>query len=344
MNKSVKRQISLLLMMVMLIAVFSGCESSTPAPSQAPTESSAPAEGENAAPGERTSYMLGTASTGGYVYQWGTAISALVNQYSEHVHLTAQVTAGSAENIERIRTGGMDIGVVSNDFVLKYYTGDEVEAYTDARIVYVSPGSVMSLVVLPDADIQTIYDLRGKRVDLGPLGGGSYESNINILDALGIGISEFKEFNMSTNDGSDALKAGQIDARITQSVGSSWIEELSTSRTGLRMISLSDEDVDKVLEKYPTYEKIVLPAGYYTGIDYEVQGPGRRYSLLVNASFPEEHAYEIAKILYEHYDELVANLATAADTTLEATVASSEVVAPMHPGTEKLAKEVGLIS
>lgn len=292
---------------------------------------------------ETTSYMLGTASTGGYTYQWGTSLAQLINKYSTKVHLTAQVTAGSGENIERLASKNMEIGVVSNDWILKYYKGDGVNAFKDVRIIYVSPGSVMSLVVPKASKINTIYDLKGKKVDVGPQGGGTYEANMNIFDALGIKTTDFKAFNMSTNEGCDALKAGQIDARITQSVSSSWIEELATGKTGLKLISLADEDIKKVIDKYPTYEKIILPPNSYTGVDYPVQGPGRRYSLVVGAGFPEEHAYEIAKILNEHYDEWIKNLPTAKDSTLEATIASAETVAPLHDGTTKLAKEKGLI-
>ena len=57
--------------------------------------------------------------------------------------------------------------------------------------------------------------------------------------------------------------------------------------------------------------------------------------------FPEDIAYEIAKCLDEHYDELVGIASSCEGSTLEHTVES--VYIPLHAGVEKYAKEKGLV-
>lgn len=68
-------------------------------------------------------FMLGTAGTGGEVYIWGGGAAKVVNQFSKDVQLTAQLTAGSGENLIRIKAGTLKIGLSSNEWNWELYNG-----------------------------------------------------------------------------------------------------------------------------------------------------------------------------------------------------------------------------
>ena len=68
---------------------------------------------------------------------------------------------------------------------------------------------------------------------------------------------------------------------------------------------------------------------------------GSPYVLVVTEDFPEDLAYQIAKVLDGNYDEWVNIAANVKGSTLEATVKNA--YAPLHPGVVKYAKEKGLL-
>lgn len=323
---------------VFLATGCGGAPATDKAPAQVKTEETpAPVTQEKATVPE---FMLGSAGTGGYIYMWGTAAAKIINDFQDRVHVTNQVTVGSGENLERLKKGELKMGIASNDWVHKYCAGIDVESFTSLRTLYLLPCSSQHIIVRANSPYKSIWDLRGKRVAIGPKGGGTYEANLALLDALGIGEQGIKPQYLSQQESADAIIEGTIDAWLVNSnIPTSGVTDAAT-RIKIRFLSLADEDIEKVIKKYPFYVKTIMPSGSYPNQDYDVQGFGRRYSLLVTEDFPEEYAYAITKTLFEHDDELVKTFAGAKGSGLFPT----ECIAPLHPGAEKVAREAGLLN
>ena len=66
---------------------------------------------------------------------------------------------------------------------------------------------------------------------------------------------------------------------------------------------MPQDKVDLITSTFPIWKPSVRAAGTYEKQDKDVIGWGP-YALVVREDFPEETAYQIAKALDEHYDEV----------------------------------------
>lgn len=293
---------------------------------------------------QKSSYMLGTASTGGYTYLWGAAACTIINKYAPKLSVTAQITTGGGENIARVIKGEMPLGVVGTDWIDKYYNGkDGVPKATNLRAIYSTSLSGIHVIVRKDAPYKNIYDLKGKKVAIGNKGGSTYESAKQVLDILGIGEEGIKAQYLTMAETVEALKAKTIDGWIVNCIDPhSSISEASTMPGGIKILPLSKEDIEKIQKAIPYYAPAKIESSKcYSGIDYDVDSIGRAYYVIATTDFPEEEAYQIAKALHENYKEWCGIVQGVAGSTLEQTVKGT--VIPLHPGVERYAKEAGII-
>ena len=194
-------------------------------------------------------------------------------------------------------------------------------------------------MTLAESDIESIADLKGKRVSVGAPGSGT-ELNVRaLLEANGISYSGFTPQRFNFNETANAIRDGDIDAGFW-SVGppTSSILNLAATRD-IRLISLSDEEVTNAREEVAVFSPYKLAAGMYEGMDEAVQTIGIPNVLVVNADMDEELAYQLTKLLFENTDELIAVHPAANDTTVKFTMDSTPV--PLHPGALRYFEEVG---
>jgi len=288
-------------------------------------------------------YAVGTASTSGSSYLFGAAFSDVVNKNSEMVELTPVATGGTADNIEKLRRGELMIGLTSSDWLHKAYNGIDMPEYKGIKILWAMYEEKFHMITGKDNPAASIYDFKGKKVSFGNEGSGTYGSSEAILSSLGLSFEDFKAYYLPTEESLTALRNGQIDAMvtITGSPHPGTMDLAVTLKGGIKLIPLSDEDIQKVSAKYPYMQKTVIPAGTYNLVDYDVPGIGGSRYLASSEGLPEEDAYEIAKVIDMNYEDLVKAYAGAKDAT--AKVTSEATIVPLHPGIMKYLKEKGYL-
>jgi TRAP transporter TAXI family solute receptor len=100
--------------------------------------------------------------------------------------LLGETTPGSVYNIEALRSGELDFGVVQSDVAFAAYNGEEgfVGApFRDLRSVLPLHSELVTIVAR--AEIHQLADLSGKRINVGPEGSGSLSTWDGIQAALG---------------------------------------------------------------------------------------------------------------------------------------------------------------
>jgi TRAP transporter TAXI family solute receptor len=294
------------------------------------------------AAGKKYRFMLGTAGSGGEVYIWGGGAAKVVNQFSKDVQLTAQLTAGSGENLIRLQKNTLKIGLASNEWNWELFNGKGGLPKYEHRALFAMYKGDWHWGCRKTFAGNTIYDFKGKRFSFGPKGGGSYGMIKYALDALGLKFTDFDAKYLSVAESVNALKDGAIEGYFV-GIGtpSSAFLDLATMPSGLKLISLSAADMKKCNEKYNFLTETVIPANTYKGVDYEVRGVGRWHYMVCRADLPEEAAYQITKALVEHHKDLMAVMVAAKSSTPENTL--RQMVLPLHPGAEKYFREKGYL-
>jgi len=75
---------------------------------------------------------------------------------------------------------------------------------------------VFHVVVMKDSGISSMADIKGKRVVMGPAGGGAINMARDVWSVYGFGIEDISATYVSYSDGISSLKDGKVDAIVIQ--------------------------------------------------------------------------------------------------------------------------------
>ena len=289
-----------------------------------------------------TFISIATGGTSGTYYPLGGDIANLFNTTIEDMKASAQATGGSADNLRLIEVGDAEMGTVQNDVAIFAYTATDSfadEQITSFSVVSSLYAEYVQIVVRADSDIQCIADLKGKAVSIGAAGSGVYTNAMHILEAAGLTEADIDAQYLSFSESADGLKNKQIDAAfVCAGIPNAAITELA-STTGVRLISLSEEEAASLIAAHPTYANLTLPADVY-GLDTDTNCVAITALLVCTNDLDEDLVYQMTKNLFEQ--EGILTHAKAAEITLDtAFVGVGEL--PIHPGAAKYYQEVNLM-
>lgn len=303
-----------------------------------------PWPGDSVSAAERKEYFVGSMTSSGSGYLWVSAVSEVVNRYVPQVRLTPQGTPSTEDNILRMKDGRLSLGLALQMVAHEYYTGKAGVKYDGLRSLWALYATRTHFLTPKDSGINSLMDLKGKRVSFSPMGSGSYNVTKCIMDALGLDMKkDFKAQFIESGESASALKNRAIMAWIVHpSLPHPVTMDLAVTLVGgVKLVSLSEDEIKKTITKYPALSRTVIPGGTYTGVSQDVAGVGAYTYLYATPSFPEDLAYSIAKVLHEHHDEVIKNYASAKESTAETTAQFPAI--PLHPGVKKYLTEKGFL-
>jgi TRAP transporter TAXI family solute receptor len=213
------------------------------------------------------------------------------------------------------------------------------------RLVSLGHTSDRHWFVRKDFPIKSISDFRGKRVALGSPGSGTLVSSKMELGAAGkLGLEDFKPAYLSFTESITAIKDGTVDVGVI-SAGYPVASLLDLARTvPIRLIPYSEQEMKAIMEAYPFYVKVVIPAGTYQGIDTDTLTRGIVTAIFCRQEMSEDLVYQMMKALYDHPKEKDAIHPQARQWSLENMYRGAEYTTkyiPFHPGAVKYLKEKG---
>lgn len=151
----------------------------------------------------------------------------------------------------------------------------------------------------------------------------------------------------SINEAVDAIKDKTADLVLHPSAieGSAQFVELAMT-TDAEFISLSEEEVNAVLDELWYFQRSEFPADTYKGQDGAVVGVGNKMSYVAFADLSEEFVYRMMKILFDDVEMDAPGRFTryhpsSGAFTLRLAL-SGEGLAPFHAGAVKYYKERGV--
>jgi len=132
-------------------------------------------------------YTIGTGSQSGTYYPLGGILAKIWSENIEDFDMRAEVTAASVENTIKVSTNKQLAGIAMGNVVLQAHEGVKpFPRKMDVSVLFALYPNVVQFIVPADSKIQSIQDLKGKRISLGAPGSGTRVSSTNILAALGI--------------------------------------------------------------------------------------------------------------------------------------------------------------
>ncbi|TMW71884.1 TAXI family TRAP transporter solute-binding subunit [Alteribacter natronophilus] len=292
--------------------------------------------------------QIGTGSTGGTYYPLGQEMANVINsnvEGYEDFDLSAVSTGASVENITSIGSGDLELGMSVHLPALDAVEG--TGEFEEAGITVDNFGfmghiypEVMQIVVRADAGIESVADLEGMDIAIGPTGSGTREAARLILEAYGLSDDDYNAYEEGFGDASGRIQDGSLDASFgLLGLPNSGIEELSVQRD-IELLTLSDEALDYI-EENSGYESMEIPADSYDFMDEPVMAM-TAYAILIGSTdaIDEDLGYEIVRALYENYDSI--SHAQGPQLAPENIMNGSDGL-PLHPGAERYFEEQGYL-
>ena len=258
----------------------------------------------------------------------------------------AQSTGGSVENLEAVASGTMEMGLSQADvtywsfFGTGFFEGRQPRDSLRA-LANLFPENI-HLIARAESGIETLSDLRGKRVSLGGPGSGSRIDARLILTAFGLKFSEMTLSNLDLEPSADALVAGDIDAFFLVSGAPALAIRDLAERIDLKFVPIDGPIASKLMKIFPFFELGVIPAGVY-GNNPSTETLDVGALLIVRDDMEDELAYGIANALWHsNTAPLLANGHPRA-RFMSLTNAAKGVGIKLHPGAVKYYIEQGML-
>lgn len=182
--------------------------------------------------------------------------------------LELKTSTGAVANVRALHQGEADVGFAFADVAYLAYVGqlgDGTEPFDQLRAIAVLQLTPVQLVARAGSDIQSVADLRGRRVGMGPDGSGTALTAQLIFGAFGLKPDLVRTELLPFNEASERLVAGTLDAMFDTAMFPAE-SAARALRAGARLVPIEGEPAERLGREYPFLRMTVLPRDTYPGI------------------------------------------------------------------------------
>ena len=288
---------------------------------------------------------IGTGGTGGVYYPMGGGLANILSKHVPGWQATAEVTGGSVDNLKLLGAGKSEIGFSMADAGLDALKGEDKfkGAPVPVRTLMVLYPNRMHVATVEGGGINTLKDLKGKRVSTGSPGSATEVMAFRVIEAAGLDKDkDMTRERLGAAESVTAVKDKKIDAFF-------WVGGLPTAAvtdlantpgTKIKMIDTA-EVVEAINKKYgDLYAKDTIAASVYAGMTKDNAVATVWNILVVHKDMTDDVAYTIVKTIFDKKPEMVA-VHKEAESFNVATQAGRSPL-PFHPGAVKFFAEKGV--
>ncbi len=266
--------------------------------------------------------QLASGSSTGEYYAFGQALATVVGRHHPYIRIEVLETEGSVQNIELVRDNRAQLALIQSDTPVRL----PVQA-----VSFLFP-EFFHLLARPEARIESVADLAGKRIALMPIGSGSYSLFWPLVAHYNLAPEDFQAQPMRVEQAYAALRQREVDAlfRIT-ALGNPSIRDL----VGSGQAELVPVDQAEALQlTLPYLEEMEIPKGTYRGAPAipaeDLAVVGVRALLVAHEQVDSALIYTLTQLLYEFRNEIVELYPRAA--TIVMPESAQNLGVPLHAG------------
>ena len=317
----------------------------------------------NVGSGERPEpsfFKIATGSPGGTYFPIGSALAAIVSHPANSercgdderlcgpagMQAVAQNSDGSVRNILAVNRGEVSSALAQADLVA---------AARDGRGPFAMPGKQknvraiaglyeesLHLVVAATSDIESVRDLEGARISIGPKASGTHDTARAVLKAFGLGDRALKLSEHDAVEAADGLVAGELDGFFF--IGGTPVPVVAqlVEIDAVRLVPIEGPEIAALVKSWPMLHETSVPATAY-GTESAIATLGVTALWIVHKDVSEDRVYRITRALWQddNRDILKASHPIAASMRVDRAV--DDLPVPLHPGAAKFYREIGLL-
>lgn len=275
--------------------------------------------------------VITAGESSGVYYPYALGLAAALSGALPDTEVSVADSGGSVQNLERLDQGSATIAFSLADSAALAVDGSApfASALDLAAIARLYTNSI-HVVVPADSPIETVADLAGKRISLGPAGSGTEVTARRMLAVSGVVADQTSTWTtLGLAESAQALRAGSIDAFFwSGGLPTPTIADLS-AQLAIRLLATDDILEDMRADYGGFYVEQAIPDTAY-GLDGDVSTIGIPNLLLVRADLPADLVRRITEVLFDSRPELIAAHPEARYLDRRAAITTAPV--PLHPG------------
>ncbi len=292
----------------------------------------------------RVFLSTGTAPPGGAFFVVGSALSEVINEFGGEYgfSVTAEATSGSQENIRRLISGELDFAL-SNAAITYFAVRGESgwDRPFPVRTIMTLAPNVALFVTPADSGVQTLTELRDKRVTVGPAGAGFEYFVGPLLNAHGLTYDDFSPLNATQQGAVDMITDGSADAAfLGGAVPTASITQAAASME-ISFLPYGESEKEQLTNEFVFFRNATIPAETYRGQSEAFEGldvGSMHFIAAENAD--EELVYQVTRILYENRERVVEK--HAAGRAINPNNVIRDTGTEFHPGAIRFYREIGI--
>ena len=306
---------------------------------------SIPAFAASAPPGRATTYIVGTSTSTGSVYQVVAGLAQVINPHlaANGISIRAISSNGGPNNIQMMAEGEILFAAHASVSTVQGIKG-ELAGMAPTPFMRGICGlypSVFHFLTPKNRNITSFEQMRGTTGAPGPVGGSTEIYVRELLSVVDITIDDFRPVYLDTTGTVDNLRDGRVDWGILPlSVPASWVVDL-TLTGNFNILPIEGELRDNFLTRYPHYVPFTIPGGTYAGIPDPLETAAVVICLYAHEDADDDVVYNITKALWENLEEFKqvnAGLSYMNEDTIISGLGSD-----LHPGAMRYWREIGVL-
>ncbi len=209
---------------------------------------------------------IGTDKATGLSHVTGLSIAKVAGNKLEAMgfRIRVKTTDGPVSSLNAVESGDLDFAVVRSDVLYEATRGFGPWAaqgpQTDLLAVFTVHAESVNLLAAEDAEIETLEDLKGKRVNIGEPGSRERKSSAHVLENAGLDLErDLRVEEAKTADAPGMLQDGRIDAFfVTTEHPNDRIKTAFDGSRKVRFVPITN--ARRILLRFPYYIQTTIPA------------------------------------------------------------------------------------
>jgi uncharacterized protein len=304
-------------------------------------------------------FRIGAAATAGSFFEIGGVLASAISKPADSLPCEqggscgvpglvaiAQATQGSVENLRMVASGQIESGIAQSDVVSWAYAGTGIftgeEPLKKLRAIASLFPESLHVVVPAAGPIQTLSDLKGRRISLGQTGSGTLVDARIVLAASGFAEKDLSSEYLRSGTAATDLSDGTLEGFFL--IGGVPLPAIRAvaATTPIRLIPIPDDVLSRMQEKYGPYDRSIIPADTYPGVSVATPTIGFYALWLVSADAPEDLIYSITKTLWNEATQRLLDAHDPIGKHVRLEDALDGLAVPLHPGAKRFYRQAGL--
>lgn len=294
---------------------------------------------------------IGTSEAGGTFDTQGKAIAEIFNRTAVGEEACELRTSlASIDNANRLHRGEIEFGFMASNWAPRAVQGTApFEHPIPLRMVSPANAGPIFFVSLADSPIDSIDDIVGKRIVVGPETSGMTQHVHTIFAALGISFKDFTPMYLNFPAGANALVEGRADVQFQCPIPNKVMTDLSEN-AAIKVIPYAKGQIEQILSKVFFYRPVVMRKGAFRGLSQDIDQIAVLNVIVSHEQVDAECVHRLASVminnsanlaetnpLFEGLSDLWEPLRSEGGGALEIGGV------PLHPGAIEAYREAGYL-